>query len=291
MPLSSMTGFGQAEVSTPSGNYRVEIRSVNNRFLDIQMHVPRTLANLESRIKKLLCAKIARGSVTIIINWSHDDDKGKLVWDKVAVGNYMAIFREIQKEYNLKEEVSLSNLLTFSDFTKKETVEYSDILIWKHLRPVIETALKDLINSRQKEASFILSDLKKMVKVLSKTLDQIERRAPIRLKSYTEDLRKKIEQLAGRIIEPSRLAVEIALMADKQDIAEECTRFRAHIERMNADFNSNEPVGKRLGFILQEMNREANTIGAKATDTKISHWSVVLKENVEKIREQILNIE
>ncbi len=290
MPLSSMTGFGQAEVSSPSGTYHVEIRGVNNRFLEIQTRMPRSFSNLEQKIKKLLSNKIARGSIAVNIFWNHEEQDGKLVWDKAAVNNYMAIFHEIQKQYNLKGEISLSNLFSFSDFIKKETTEFSDNTIWNHLKPALETALNTFLASRRKEAAYIVSDLKKMVKSILNSLDKIERRAPVRLKKYKVDIKKKIENLAGRNMDPSRLAIEIVLMADKQDIAEECTRLRAHIEKLKGDFNSSDTAGKRMGFILQEMNREANTIASKANDIKISHYSVALKENIEKIREQVLNI-
>ena len=291
MPLSSMTGFGQAEVSSPSGTYHFEIRSVNNRFLEIQTRMPRSFSNLEQKIKKLLSNKIARGSVAVNIFWNHEEQDWKLVWDKAAVNNYMAIFNEIQKQYNLKGEISLSNLLSFSDFIKKETAEFSDNTIWNHLKPALEAALNTFLASRRKEAAYIVTDLKKMVKNILNNLDKIERRAPVRLKKYTVDIKKKIENLVGRNMDPSRLSIEIALMADKQDIAEECTRLRAHIEKLEADFKSSDSAGKRMGFVLQEMNREANTIASKANDIKISHYSVALKENIEKIREQVLNIE
>lgn len=291
MPLSSMTGFGQAEVSTPSGTYQVEIRGVNNRFLEIQTRMPRSFTNLEQKIKKLLSNKIARGSIAVNIFWNHEEQDGKLVWDKAAVNNYMTIFHEIQKRYKLKEEVSLSNLLSFSDFIKKETAQFSDSTIWSHLKPALESALDTFLASRRKEAAYIVTDLRKMVKCILYNLDKIERRAPVRLKKYTVEIKKKIESLAGRNMDPARLAIEIALMAEKQDIAEECTRLRAHIEKLEADFSSSGPAGKRMGFVLQEMNREANTIASKANDINISHYSVALKENTEKIREQVLNIE
>lgn len=291
MPLSSMTGFGQAEVSSPSGTYHVEIRGVNNRFLEIQTRIPRSFSNLEQKIKKLLSNKIARGSIAVNIFWNHEKQDGKLVWDKAAVNNYMSIFREIQKQYNLKGEISLSNLFSFSDFIRKKNAEFSDNTIWNQLKPALETAINTFLASRRKEAAYIVSDLKKMVKSILTSLDKIERRAPVRLKKYKVDIKKKIESLAGRNMDPSRLAIEIVLMADKQDIAEECTRLRAHIEKLKGDFNCSDTAGKRMGFILQEMNREANTIASKANDIKISHYSVALKENIEKIREQVLNIE
>ena len=291
MPLSSMTGFGQAEVSAPSGTYHVEIRSVNNRFLEIQTRMPRSFSNLEQKIKKLLSDKVARGSIAVYIVWKHGEKADVLKWDKTAVNSYITIFREIKKQYNLKQEVNLSNLLAFSDFIKKETAEYNDDTIWGHLKPALQAALKDFLASRKREGAYIVSDLRKMVKSISENLIKVERRAPVRLKKYTTDLKKKIKNFVGRDMDPSRMAMEIALIADKQDIAEECTRLAAHIEKLQANFNSSEPAGKRFGFILQEMNREANTIGSKANDIKISHLSVALKESIEKIREQVMNIE
>ncbi len=291
MPLSSMTGFGQAELLTPSGDYHIEIRGVNGRYLDIQTRMPRSFLNLEAKIKNVVSSQIARGSVTVNISWNYAESDGKLVWDKDTVDNYMTIFKDIRKHYKLKNEVSLANLLSFSDFIKKETVEYTDITIWRHLKPVLEQALQDFSTSRKKEAAYIVSDLKKVVKLLIKAVNSIEQRAPVRLKKYTVELKKRVEQLADKAMDPSRLAIEVAVLADKLDIAEECTRLRAHIESVQANLESGDPVGKRIGFILQEMNREANTIASKANDTKISHWAVVLKENVEKIREQMLNIE
>ncbi len=289
MPLSSMTGFGQAELSTPSGTYRVEIRSTNNRFLDIQTRIPHSFNSVESDIKKLVSSNLARGSVIINIFWSRENES--LGWNRSAVENYMSIFNEIKKNYKLKDEITLSNLLTISDFIQREPGKFDDRIIWRNLKRAIVTALEDLIRFREKEASYIISDLKKTVKSLSKTLYAIERRSPVRLKHITSEFREKIENLAGKRVDPSRLSFEVAMMADRYDISEECTRLHAHIEKMNSDFNSNGPAGKRLGFLLQEMNREANTIASKANDTKISQLSVILKENIEKIREQVLNIE
>lgn len=291
MSLSSMTGFGQAEKTTPSGNYRIEIRSVNNRFLDVQMRMSRYLSSQEANIKKLITSLISRGSVTVSISWSSEEGEGTLVWDKVAVRNYIGIFNTIKKEHSLGEEINLSHLLTCNDFIKRETVRHSDTLVWKHIKPILAVALADFQKSRQREGAFIANDLKKIVKEISKTVSLIEKRAPARLKNYSVELKKKIKLLVDKKFDISRLDVEIAIMSDKLDISEECTRMRAHIEKMNTDLDSNCPVGKRLNFILQEMNREANTIGSKANDTKVSHWSVALKESVEKIREQVLNIE
>ncbi len=286
-----MTGFGQAESSTPTGNYHIEIRGVNNRFLEIQIRMPRTFANLEQRVKKFLTERIARGSISVSIAWNHEESDGRLTWDREAVKNYLAIFNEIKKEYGISEDIQLSHLLTFSDFIKKESLRFDEDVIWSHIKPILESAIESFNQARRKEAAFILTDLRKIVRVMVKALDQIEKRAPARIISYSAELKKKIKALINKDMDSSRFDTEVAIMAEKQDIAEECTRLRAHLEKMEAEFAGDEPAGKRLGFILQEMNREANTIGSKANDIKISHWSIVLKENIEKIREQSLNIE
>ncbi len=291
MPIYSMTGFGQAEISMPSGIYRVEISSVNNRYLNFQIRLPRTFACMEQKVKKFLTSKINRGSVSVVINWSKEDTGNTLSWNRNIVKNYVSILKEIKKEHGLKDDVSLSHLLNFSDIVEEENAALTEETLWKHLKKVLQTALMDFMVQREKEATYLINEIKKIVRSISRTVKKIEKRAPLRIKRYRVELEKKLEQLINKSMEPSRLAIEVALMADRLDITEECTRLHAYIEKMDADLNSNEPIGKRLGFILQEMNREANTIGSKANDTKISFWSVELKENIEKIREQVLNIE
>jgi uncharacterized protein (TIGR00255 family) len=290
MPAQSMTGFGRAEAVTPSGNFRVEIRGVNNRFLEIQLRIPRSLNDVESDCKKLLSGKLSRGTVQVSINWDREDAETQLTWSREKVANYMKVFREIQQTHSLAGEVTLQDLLGFSDIVKAETVTHDPKVLWKHLAPVLKAAIEDFIKARRKEGAFIQRDMKKQIKRLSSTLGKVQQRAPVRLKNYSEELRRKIASLDTGIDE-QRLATEVALMADKLDITEECTRLSAHIQKYGEDLESSAPVGKRLGFLLQEMNREANTIGSKSNDTQIAHMVVTLKEGIEQIREQIQNIE
>jgi uncharacterized protein (TIGR00255 family) len=156
---------------------------------------------------------------------------------------------------------------------------------------VLSKAIESFQASREAEGEHIIRDLKKMLDAISRLLKEVEARAPRRIEEYQKELTKRIEKLLANPPDESRLAMEVALMADKMDISEECTRLKAHINAFVKDFASTEPVGKRMNFLLQEMNRESNTIGSKANDTEISHHSVTLKENIEKIREQIQNIE
>jgi uncharacterized protein (TIGR00255 family) len=286
-----MTGFGLAEASTPSGTYRIEVRGVNNRFLDIQLRQPRFVNDLEPQVRKEIQAVISRGSLNVNISCDREEGGKKLSYDKQAVEQYVRILREIKTSHGLSGEVSLDNLVHFSDIIEADVDSFENETIWKHLRPILQQAIQAFQKTREKEALFLVKDLKKTLLNIEKVLKQVEKRAPARMKEYSQSLSDRIARLGAAEPDPSRLALEIAILADKLDIAEECTRLRAHIAKFYEDLAADEPIGKRLGFLLQEMNREANTIGSKANDTEIAHLSVSLKEDVEKIREQIQNIE
>ncbi|MDR2591997.1 MAG: YicC family protein [Chitinispirillales bacterium] len=293
MPIRSMTGFGLAEAATPSGTYRVEIRAVNNRFQELQIRQPKFMLNLEPKIKKEITGAAVRGSISVFISCDKGDSGPvALTWDKEGLDGYMRIFNEIKKTYKLSGEIAISDLLRFGDFIKSESEIHDDEALWKHLRPPLTAALKSFQESRETEGAQLVKELKKTLKEISKTLHLIEKRAPQRVKEYGAALSDRIEKmLSGNLPDPQRIATEVTMMAERLDITEEIVRLKAHIEKFSADFEANEPVGKRMGFLLQEMNREANTIGSKANDTEIAHWSISLKENIEKIREQIQNIE
>jgi uncharacterized protein (TIGR00255 family) len=286
-----MTGFGLAEVSTPSGEYRVEIRGVNNRFLDVQLRQPRFVNNLEQQIRKEIQAIVSRGSLSVTIVCERGEESKNLSYDRQNVEQYVRILNEIKDAYKLAGKISLKDLVSFGDIIKADVDTFDDELIWKHIRPVLVKALEAFQKTREKEAIFILKDLKRTLRNIEKNLKFIEKQAPIRLKEYSVSLRERIGKLVAAEPDPSRIALEISILADKLDISEECTRLRAHIAKFDEDLSADEPIGKRLGFLLQEMNREANTIGSKANDTGIAQLSVILKEDIEKIREQIQNIE
>jgi len=291
MPIRSMTGFGAAEESTASGTYRVEIRGVNNRFLEIQVRQPKFLANLEQKIRKEISGTISRGSIQVNIFCDREDETVKISWDKGIVDGYMTIFREIGQAYDLQGEIALSDLLHFTDFIKAENTIYNEEEIWEHLGPVMGQAIAAFQSSREAEGAFIVNDLRKVLDDISASLREIEERAPARIETYAAVLQERVKKLIADPPDPQRMTTEIALCADRLDISEECLRLQAHIARFSEDFSADVPVGKRMGFLLQEMNREANTIGSKANDTDISHLSVSLKEKIEQIREQIQNIE
>jgi uncharacterized protein (TIGR00255 family) len=291
MALRSMTGFGQAEAATPSGTYRVEIRAVNNRYLEIQMRTPRPFANIETHLKKILSDRVCRGSITLMIAWEKGGGETRLTWDKAVVENYIAAFRQIRDAYKLSGDITLANLQSIGDFIKTESVQHDEKILLKHVSPILESALVEFNKSRETEAAFIAKDMKKMVKDMERLLGRIMKRAPIRLKEYSGTLVRKIESLVSGNVDAARLATEVALMADRLDISEECTRLQAHISKFITDFDSTDQAGKRMSFVLQEMNRESSTIASKANDTEIGHLSIELREIIEKLREQVQNIE
>jgi uncharacterized protein (TIGR00255 family) len=286
-----MTGFGAAEGGTTSGSYRVEIRGVNNRFLEMQVRQPKFLANLERNVRKVISGAISRGSVQVNIFCDRENEAVKVTWDKPVVDGYITIFREIGETYGLQGGITLGDLLNFNDVVKTENTVYNEEELWGHLGPVLEEAITAFQKSREAEGAFIVADLKKILDDISATLVEVEKKAPSRIETYAKVLQERVQKLIADPPDPQRMTTEIALCADRLDISEECLRLRAHITRFGEDFTADGPVGKRMGFLLQEMNRESNTIGSKANDTDISHLSVALKEKIEQIREQIQNIE
>jgi uncharacterized protein (TIGR00255 family) len=291
MPIRSMTGFGQAKKTTPSGTYRIELRGVNNRYLEIQLRTPRSLSCLEQKIKQVIQENISRGSLTLNISWDGEAGETSFTWDKEKVSSYIKILKEVQSKFKLDGKVSIQNLLTLSDFIKVQTTEIDEEKQWHHIKPVLEKAIGQFRLSSETEAVTIVRQFRTMTGKIVSALETIEKRAPERLKNYQESLLKKVELLAGTTVEPQRLAAEIAMMSDRLDISEECTRLRGHIEKFLTDLDADEPAGKRMTFILQEMNREANTLGSKSNDLEISHLSVSIKETIEQMREQAQNIE
>jgi len=288
-----MTGFGQAEVVAGTGSYRVEIRGVNNRYLDIQLRIPKALSAVEQRIRQAVQAEVARGSLTVTVNHTPVAEEARLTWERESVDNYMAIFRDVIKTYGLRDEITLSDLLHFSDFIKTEAVELPEKSLWRDIAPALTAAMESFQKSRSDEGRHTERDLRKSLRAIQSTLTKIEKRAPTRARAYGQALRGRLGQLTDGIeaVDENRVAMEVALMADKLDISEECARLRAHVSKFVETLASMEAAGKHLNFLLQEMNREANTICSKANDTQISHWGITLKEHLERMREQVQNVE
>ena len=292
--IYSMTGYGRSEIQRDGFTVRVELRSVNSRFMDLALKTSRELFNYENELKELIKSKISRGRISSQIVSSRDQDGGEtLQIDREHAQSYLQMLKALIASLGLKDEITLSHLLMFNDiFIPKETDNEIDTLL-NVVREALTAAIDDLRAMQRAEGDELARDLKKRLDQLLKTVAGIETLAKDIPTEALNRLKERVSKLIlPENLEPNRLEIELALMADKLDLTEECVRLKSHIQLFRDTIDSQEPAsGKRLGFILQEMNREANTIGSKSNCIEISHHTVSLKEEIERIREQVQNIE
>jgi uncharacterized protein (TIGR00255 family) len=291
--ISSMTGYGRAELVKPEAKVVVEITSVNNRYSEIQTRLPRFLSPLESKIKELILNSISRGKINYTLTWEDlvpPTDQIKLNLETARI--YHKIFKQLKKEFKLKGELELEDFVTLPDLIKLEREDLKQDKVWPLISEATQKALSDLNRMRRNEGESLASELRKIMGGLSAKVDEIEQLSKNSLTAYQDKLRAKIKQMLGEVVvDQARLAQEVALMADKIDVTEECARFRSHQAQFLQTLGDSSTVGKRLGFIQQELHREANTMGAKSIEYEISARVIFIKEELEKIREQIQNLE
>jgi len=291
--MNSMTGFGRSEMATRFGALTVEVSSVNNRFLEVSMRLPRYLASLEPRVREQVGSVLDRGQISVFA--ALDDTAGlpaNSVIDLKLAAAYARQLRALQKSLKLSGDISISDLTALPDVARvdRETIDLE--AVWKVLKQAIDKALVQLLEHRQKEGRSMAADMKKRLSKLSKVIVDIEKQSQAAVVAYRKRLSERVNELLGESDrENLRLEEEIVLMAERTDITEECTRFKSHIDLYQSTMNQKEPAGKRLNFILQEMNREANTIGSKCSEFAISSLAITLKEEVEKLRELVQNVE
>jgi uncharacterized protein (TIGR00255 family) len=289
--ISSMTGFGAADGLVGQARAGVEIRTVNHRFFSPNLKLPAAFGRWEGEIRELLRQKIARGHVTLTVRI--DRDSTAPVIDETRLAHYLTALKALQKKHKLAGELDLSTLLRLPDViaAPSDEIEQSD---GDALVRLVAKAADSLTAMRKAEGAQLSGFLLERLDVIESRLAKTEKRAPIRLKEQHDRVKRTVgELLGGAGGDPQRIAQEIAILADKLDIAEELDRFRAHLStfRDTTRSKSSDPVGKRLGFILQEMLREANTIGSKANDAPILEDVIAIKEELERIREQVENLE
>ncbi len=291
--MYSMTGFGKAEHSGKAGKFIVEISSVNNRFLEISAKLPRQFFTIEPRVRELVGKSLSRGKINIYVGFEEAaGSPNKYLINKVAAAAYHKQLKALKKELKITSDIDLRDLLLLPDVTRPEVESVDEDLIWAGLQKVVEKSLHDLVAMRRKEGDAMGRDMKKRLAILSEQVKKVEKLTSGAVEKFREKLQKRIEELtAASAADPSRLEEEIALMAERTDVTEECTRFLSHIEQYEGTLNSTEPVGKKLNFILQELNREANTIASKCSDLNISTIVISIKEEVERLREQVQNVE
>ncbi|MBD3287748.1 YicC family protein [candidate division KSB1 bacterium] len=296
--IASMTGYGRSDVKTSSQEITVEIRTLNNRFLDISVRLPKNLSQFEDEVRNLVKKHLVRGRVNISINVkeSANDNNGSAKANLELAQHYLKQLKFLKKQLNLSGNIRVEHLLPFTDIFLMEEESEDLTGLWNELREAIEQALENVKKMRHDEGNELSLDLQKRVKLLDHNILEIEELAASRIDKERERLREKIENLTsidavGEDVNEGRIEMEIALLATRIDVTEECTRFKSHNKMFLEILESDGAIGRKLNFLLQEMTREANTIGSKAYDADISHLVVMIKEEVEKIREQVQNIE
>jgi len=293
--IKSMTGFGKAEKVAGGFSAAVEVRSVNQRFLEVTSRLPRVLSGADNRVKDLVQSRVKRGHVSVNVTLEGDEGGGSILRvDDRAAEAYLRALRRLQRKHRLKGEADLRLLAGLPNLFHEERKPLSQDAAWRRVRPVFERALADMVRMRAREGRKIALDLTQRIRAILKIVSAIEERAPERAALAKEKLAKRITGLLGegRVAEEKVLS-EAALLADRYDVAEECQRLRSHCDQFGSYLKSPDEsgVGRRLDFLLQEMFREANTIGSKANDAGIAQKVVHAKEELERAREQVQNVE
>lgn len=287
-----MTGFSKAEITENGMKLTIELKSINNRFLEINTRLPRILSHKELEIKDIVKKYISRGSLSIYANIEYDGAAQPFfINDNNAETVYKSLVA-LRKRLKIKEEVTLNNLLQFSSYFTQKDNDSDGLLEYNLLEKCLITALKELDRMRTKEGNQILKDFNNRLKKITILLDKIESLSLNRIPEEREKLRRKVALLfESDEIDENRIQMEIAFLANRLDISEECVRLRSHIKFFKENLKNDQQIGQKLTFLLQEMNREINTIGSKADDAEISQIVVSFKEELERIREQLQNIE
>jgi uncharacterized protein (TIGR00255 family) len=290
--ISSMTGFGSAEGMVGAAGVSVEIRTVNHRFFNPSIKLPGSFAKWEGDVRELLRHRIARGHVALTARVEREPGKGAGI-NEQRFGEYVATLRGLQTRFGLTDKLDAATILGLPDVVDTH-VEEREIGTVAEFLAIIEQAIAALRQMRGEEGGRLAVFLLERIMLVDESVKRIRERAPVRLVEQLSRLKKSVKELAsGANVDQQRLAQEVAILADKLDIAEELDRFDSHIGSFRQSVNESgaEPVGKRLGFLLQEMVREANTTGSKANDAAILADVVMIKEELERIREQVENIE
>ena len=289
----SMTGFGRGEASSDNRRFVVEIRSVNHRYCDISIKMPRVFSGLEDRLRQLITQNLRRGKIDVYVNYEeYGEREHRITADIGLAAAYIEAARNIESKFNFKDSITLSALLRLPDIFRIDDAKPDEEEVWEYMGAAARTALDALIIMRGREGDKLIDDISDKIGALADLLARVQMRAPFIVDEYRERLNARIKELLNQNIpDENRIATEVAIFADRSAIDEEITRFKSHIAQAKACCASDEPVGRKFDFIFQEINREINTIGAKANDLAIGEIVVEMKSQAEKIREQIQNLE
>lgn len=291
--IKSMTGFGRREIVKGNRKISVEIKSVNHRYLEAGIKMPKKLNVFESRMRDLLKKYATRGKIDIFINYEDDSESQvNLKFNQNIADEYMAIFNNMSEKYNLKNDMTVGGLARFPEVITMDEVQEDEEELWHFIEEAMKAALEQFVNTRILEGENLKKDLLGKLDHMEELVAFVEKRSPEIMKEYRSKLESKVKELLGdTTIDESRIATEVIIYADKICVDEETVRLRSHIEHARKCLNEDGGIGRKMDFIAQEMNREANTTLSKANDIEISNAAIDLKTEIEKVREQIQNIE
>ncbi len=291
--IRSMTGYGRGEIEEKGVRVAAELRSLNNRFFEMVAKLPRFLSPLEDEIKKLVQSRISRGRVLLTLGWEEAGGLSEtIVLDEEVADRYHELLKSVKTRYSLAGDIDISTFAALPDLLKKEVKDWEPSQAFLLAKEALMIALDDLVEMKTKEGEAIARDLEARIDITLSHVGEIEERAPERV----EELRKRLKARLAAALEPGEysetlISQEVVLFAERSDCTEECVRYRVHCKNFREYLREGGPVGRKLNFLLQEMAREANTMGSKAGDAHISQSVVLIKEELEKVREQVQNVE
>lgn len=291
--LKSMTGYGRSQQTIDGRDILVEIKAVNHRYFEFNTRIPRAYAYLEDKMKALVSSSVSRGKVDVSINIFTVEGKDAEVQVNLELARgYVNALRSIKDELNLLDNLSLSSISRFSDIFLVTKTEEDEEVIWNEVKQVAQEALDKFIEMRVIEGERLYADIQSRLNLIEEYVTKIEELAPKTVADYKERLYAKLNDiLENKNIDEQRVLTEVALFAEKIAVDEETVRLRSHLKQFNTLIQSKEPVGRKLDFLVQEINREVNTIGSKCQDLAVTSIVVEMKSEIEKIREQIQNVE
>lgn len=291
--IKSMTGFGRCEVVTTEYKISVEMKAVNHRYLDLGIKMPKKFNFFEAAIRNLLKNYIQRGKVDVFITYEdYTEERLCLKYNSALAAEYMDCFRKMQEQFGIENDVKVSMLARMPEVLTMDQVPEDEEQMWKQLSEAVEEAAKKFVESRILEGEKLKNDLLGKLDYMEGLVDFIEERSPAIIREYRAKLEDKVKELLdGTAIDEGRIATEVTIYADRICVDEETVRLRSHIDATRKELKAGGSVGRKLDFIAQEMNREANTILSKSSDLEISDRAIALKTEIEKVREQIQNIE
>jgi uncharacterized protein (TIGR00255 family) len=291
--VNSMTGFGRGEFSTGNTSISVEVRSVNHRYSDFSIRMPKNLSFLEDRIRRYVQSRVSRGRVDVYVSY----DSWELKEQDVKVNSQLArtyynALKELKEDLGHKGDIPFSLIATFPDVVMAKQEESDEEKLWQKFSCALEQAVDILVDMRRQEGQNLKQDILKKLETIDKEVSEIEKRAAFIVEEYRDRLEKRLEVLADGIdLDSDRVYQEVLIFADRSNIDEELVRLRSHASQMHDILDGGGTIGRKLDFLVQEMHREVNTIGSKANDLHISKAVIEIKSQLEKVREQIQNIE